>query len=229
MPDHDEDFPDAEWTGRPQDDPRLHAAAKLTNAANLAEHPPVNCWIDAVQTIDLYLDGRHRARVFTDRAQADIFDESGAAIASITYLRSETPYDAVEQHLAIDRISEVRDHSIDGGGKTDMRERSERSVREFQEGCEPRQEAWRYIQDAMHTAEFFGGTAIPSGRAWKDMMEQALSAISRDERRQALGIVQTALAHMRKDTVLDWQVARVDCARAAEALRRDLAVEAART
>lgn len=228
MPDFDDDFHDMEWWGRPQDDPRLHAAIKAANAADLIENPPVNCWIDAVQKIDLYLEGRHRARVFTDKAQADIFDDNGNTVGSIVYLRSETPFDAVETHLGIGRIAEVRDHSFDGGVGYDPRDSSERIAREFRDRCEPQQEAWYYIREAMHSAEFFSRGSVPLPDAWKDMMEQALRAISLNECRQALGMVQTALDGMRRDTILDWQAAWVDCARAAEALRRDLAAETAR-
>lgn len=229
MPDFDEDHPDVEWWGRPQDDPRLHAAVKAANAANLIEHPPVNCWIDAVQTIDLYLDGRHRARVLTDKARADIFDESGTAVASITYLRSETPFDAVEKHLAIGRISEVRDHSLDGGGEVDMRGRSERYAREFHGFCSLSEEAAYYLREAVGTYEFFGGEVVPLAREWRGLIGGALDAIAANDREAAHGIVLTALSGMNRDAIFDWQAAWVDCARAAEALRRDLASEAAST
>jgi hypothetical protein len=68
MPDHDEDFPDAEWWGRPQDDPKLIAVQDKARAEFRRQHPPVNCWIDGVQTIELYLAGVRRAQVERDRS-----------------------------------------------------------------------------------------------------------------------------------------------------------------
>lgn len=224
MPGTDDDFAAAEWTGRPQDDPRYVAAAKAAREAYRAAHPPTDCWIDSVTTMDLYLEGRHRARVFTGKARADILDDMGDPMASITYLRSETPFDAVERHLGIGRVSEVRDDSDEGGGEISPhpRELSERSAREFRASCPPSGEAAHYLREAVGTCEFFGGNAVPAVREWRGLIGDALDAIAAHDREAAHRSVLAALSGMDEDAILDWQVAWVDCARAAEALRRDL-------
>lgn len=221
----DDDY--ADWSGRPQDDPRLIAAAKAARAAYRAAHPPVDCWIDAVMTMDLYLDGRHRARVFTSKARAHILDDSGNPTESITYLRSETPFGAVERHLGIRRVSEIRDDSDEGGGEisTYPRKRSARFAREFRASCPPAGEAAHYLREAVNTYEFFGGNAVPFAREWRGLIGGALDAIAANDREAAHGIVLMALSGMNEDMILDWQVAWVDCARGAEALRRDLKKE----
>jgi hypothetical protein len=227
----EDDHDDAVWTGRPQDDPRYIAAAKATREAYRAEHPPVNCWIDSVQEIDLYLDGKHRARVLTDKAMAYLFDDNGNVADSLIYLRSETPFDAVEKHLGIDRVAEVRDDSNEGGGEISARTRSmaERAARAFRKECPVAGEAERYLREAIHTFEFFGGPVMPAAREWHRLIETALDALAQNDRKAARSTILMALTGMNRDLILDWQMAWVDCARAAEALRRDLAAEAART
>lgn len=221
---------DNEWTGRPQDDPNYIAAAHAARQAYRAKHPPVNCWIDSVQEIDLFLDGRHRARVLTDKATAHLLDDNGNVTTSLIYLRSETPFDAVEKHLGIGRVTEVRDDSNEGGGAISARTRnmSERSARAFRKQCPATEEAERYLREAIHTCEFFGGPVIPAAREWLKLMEKALEEIAQGDRKAARGILLEALIGMKKDAILDWQVAWVDCGRAAEALARDLVVEISR-
>lgn len=221
---------DTEWSGRPQDDPRYIAAAKAARQAYRAKHPPVTCWIDSVQEIDLYLDGLHRARVLTDKALAYLFDDSGNVAGSLIYLRSETPFEAVEKHLGIGRVAEVRDDSNEGGGEISPRTRklSDRHARAFRKDCPPAGEAERYLRDAIHTFEFFGGSTTPRGQEWRNTVEKALEALARNDRKGARSTILLALTGMNKDLLLDWQMAWVDCARAAEALRRDLAAEAAK-
>lgn len=215
---------DSAWSGRPQDDPRYLAAARKKREAYRAAHPPVNCWIDAVQTIDLYFDGKHRACVLTGKALAHVFDENGNTVAALTYLRSETAFGAVEKYLGIGRVAEVRDDSNEGGGEISAltRDLAENDARAFRAACLPSDEASYYLRDAVKTCEFFGGTVTPPGRKWRSMIDGALSAIAGNDRKAAQDIVLAALAGMDKHAILDWQVAWVDCARAAEALRRDL-------
>ncbi|BCH14975.1 hypothetical protein [Mesorhizobium sp. L-2-11] len=223
-----DDDSDTEWTGRPQDDPRYIAAATAARQAYRAKYPPVNCWIDSVHELDLYLDGRHRARVLPDKATAHLLDDDGNVAGSFIYLRSETPFDAVEKHLGIDRVTEIRDDSNEGGGRIRPRVRgtAERSAAAFREECMPSQEAWRYIRDAIRVAEVFG-IEEAAAQAWRGKMDEALNAIALNRREKALAIVRSALAGMSRVTILDWQAARVDCARAAEALTRDLVAEIA--
>jgi hypothetical protein len=218
---------DAEWTGRPQDDPRYIAAATAARQAYRAKHPPVNCWVDSVHQLDLYLDGRRRARVLTDKATVQLLDDDGNVTGSLIYLRSETPYEAVEKHLGIGRVEDVRDDSNDGGGEISPRPRkqSERSARAFRKDCPAAEEADRYLRDALNTFAFFGGPVMPAGRAWHRAIEAALDALAQGDRKTARTTILAAVAGMNKDTILDWQVAWVDCARAAEALARDLLAE----
>ncbi|MFC3071597.1 hypothetical protein [Shinella pollutisoli] len=222
MPDIDDH--DAEWRERPQDDPRYVAAAKAAREAYLAAHPPVDCWIDSVQTIDLYLEGRHRARVFPRKARADIFDENGNTTATVTYLRSETAFGAVEGHLRVGHIAEVRDDSNEGGGEISrfLRKQAEKDAANFRSACPPPDEAAHYLQEAIRASKSFGGEEIPAARKWRDLIGDALDAIAANDRAAAHGIVLTALSGMDEDALFDWQMAWVDCARAAEALRRDL-------
>lgn len=128
-----DDADDAEWTGRPQDDPRLHAMAAKARAEFRQKHPPVNCWIDQVQTIELYLDGVRRAQVERDRAMITYFDDQGDQASTAIYLHSENPYDVVEDHLGTGRIVEVRDESLEAleTFSSYPRECEERSVGEF--------------------------------------------------------------------------------------------------
>ncbi|MBN9252623.1 MAG: hypothetical protein J0I86_18955 [Mesorhizobium sp.] len=183
-----------------------------------------------MQEIDLYLDGLHRARVLTDKALAYVFDDSGNITDSFIYLRSETPFDAVEEYLGIGRIAEVRDDSNEGGGEISPRTRnmSERSARAFRKECPRAGEAGRYLRDAISTYKFFGGPVLQAGREWRGMIETALDALAHGDRKLARSTILMALTSMNKDLLLDWQMAWVDCARAAEALRRDLAAEADR-
>lgn len=220
------DNDDAEWTGRPQDDPRYIAAAVAARQAYRAKHPPVNCWVDSVHELDLYLDGRHRARVLTDKATIHLLDDDGNVAGSLIYLRSETPFDAVEKHLGIDRVTEVRDDSNEGGGRisSPLRGAVERSAAAFRQDCTPEQEAWRYIRDAVQVAELFG-IEEAAAQAWRGKMDEVLNAISLNHREKALRILRAALAGMNRDAVLGWHAAWVDCARAAEALARDLVAE----
>ena len=217
---------DAEWTGRPQDDPRYIAAATAARQACRAKHPPVNCWVDSVHELDLYLDGRHRARVLTDKATIHLLDDEGNVAGSFIYLRSETPFDAVENYLGIDRVTEIRDDSNEGGGRISSRVRgaAERRAAAFRQDCTPEQEAWRYIRDAIQVAEVFG-IEEAAAQAWRGKMDEVLSAVSLNQREKALRILRAALAGMNRDTVLGWHAAWVDCARAAEALARDLVAE----
>lgn len=226
MAESSDDGSDTEWTGRPQDDPRYIAAAAAARQAYLAKHPPVNCWIDSVHELDLYLDGRRRAHVLTDRATVQLLDDDGSVAGSFIYLRSETPFDAVERHLGIDRVTEIRDDSNEGGGRISRRVRAfaERSALAFRQDCKPEQEAWRYIRDAIQVAEVFG-VEEAAAQAWRGKMDEVLNAISLNHREKALGILRAALAGMNRDAVLGWQAAWVDCARAAEALARDLVAE----
>lgn len=222
-----DDDSNTEWRGRPQDDPRYIAVAKAARQAYRVQHPPVNCWIDSVQEIDLYLDGRHRARVLTDKATAHLFNNNGNVTDSLVYLRSETPFDAVERHLGIGRVAEVRDDSNEGGGEISGRPRNmaERSARAFRQDCPEAGEAGHYLREAIHTYEFFGGPVIPAGREWRSMIETALDALAQNDRKAARSTILMAVADVNTDLILDWQMAWVDCARAAEALRRDLAAE----
>lgn len=215
-----------EWSGRPQDDPRYIAAAAAARQAYRAKNPPVNCWMDSVHQLDLYLDGRHRARVLTDKATVQLLDDDGNVAGSFIYLRSETPFDAVEKHLGIDRVTEVRDDSNEGGGRISPRVRgaAERRAAAFRANCAPQQEAWRYIREAIQVAEVFG-IEEAAAQAWRGRMDDVLNAISLNHREKALRILRAALAGMSRDAVLGWQAAWVDCARAAEALARDLVAE----
>jgi len=77
---NDDDMP---WTGRPQDDPALHAAREKRFAEFRRAHPPVNCWIDKVQTIELFVDGVWRALVDRGRAVIVVYDGEGYAMEEL--------------------------------------------------------------------------------------------------------------------------------------------------
>jgi hypothetical protein len=133
MPDHDEDFPDAEWWGRPQDDPKLIAVQDKARAEFRRKHPPVNCWIDGVQTIELYLAGVRRAQVERDRSLITYFDDQGDAVLTAVYLCSENPYDVAEAYLGIERVQEIRDESNEAEEPISSipRDHEERQAAEF--------------------------------------------------------------------------------------------------
>ena len=141
------------WSGRPQDAPALLAAREEALAAFRADHPPIDCWIDSVAKVDLYLAGTRRATVDRGRAQITVFEREGNAAGITVYLRSENPYDVAEARLGISRVTEVRDESIDAMDifSSLPRDREDAEAAAFRCAHDPEDEIFRYMRSAAGT------------------------------------------------------------------------------
>lgn len=228
MPDFDEDHPDVEWWGRPQDDPKLHAALEKGRAAFRREHPPVDCWIDGVQTIELYQGGIVRARVERGRSQITYFDDKGDAVAAAIYLCSENPYDVAEAHLGIGRVGEIRDESNEAEEPISSypREHEERHAAEFSSRYVDREdEIFLYLRSAVSALrmEAKGGGNMPDVKPLLD----AITAAVMDEYDAALTHVRAAAEALetREMSMLLGRPALADCRRAILAIERHIAIQ----
>lgn len=210
------------WIGRPQDDWRTSGALGASTAKRRAGNPPFTCWIDNAWTIDLFVDGKHRARVCPSSARAQLYDCDGNDAGSFTLLWSECPYAAVEDRLGLERVDEVRDESVDGAGIVSQapREASERDACAFRESYSALGEAAHYLERAVAVADLLGMDSSVEMQAWRHLLNRALDALSGQNASMALELTEDALGRMDRKVILDWQVAWVDCERGAEALRR---------
>ncbi|NVD39977.1 hypothetical protein HT585_14015 [Ensifer sp. HO-A22] len=218
------------WIKRPQDDRRRRSALGASTAKRRAENPPFTCWTDDAETIDLFIDGRHRAQVLPSSALARLYDPDGNDAGSFTLLWSECPYAAVEHRLGIERVAEVRDESIDGGGIVSplLREAAERGARAFRESHSAVGEAAHYLERAAAVADLLGMEPSAERQIWRRLINRALDALTGHNVSMALELTESALVGIDRDAILDWQVAWVDCERGAEALRRILLAQATR-
>lgn len=225
----DEDMP---WSGRPQDDPALHAGLQRRCAAFRLEHPPVNCWIDTVQTIELYLDGARRALVDRGRALIMFYESDGAPAASVVYLRSENPYDVAEAHLGIPRVAEVRDESLEAEEMISAapREQEDREAEEFRSRYYSDDEILRYLRSAISLLRHESVAATGAHSPIIEILLKAIGAGVLDQHAQALGLVQQAASALESRTADRFfgDPALVDCRRAIEAIERYIAVQAGR-
>lgn len=139
------------WWGRPQDDPALRSALDKRLSDFRRAHPPVNCWIDKVQTIELFLDGVRRVLVDRGRALIMFYGGDGEAVSSVVYLRSENPYDVAEAHLGIESVAEVRDESNEADEIVSVapRGREEREAKDFRARHSPHAELFHYLRSAV--------------------------------------------------------------------------------
>ncbi|MFG1320482.1 hypothetical protein [Xanthobacter autotrophicus] len=230
MPDaaDDDDIP---WSGRPQDDPMLHAARAKRFAEFRREHPPVNCWIDKVQTIDLYLDGARRALVERDRALILFFDGKGEPVSSAVYLRSENPYDVAEAHLGVARVAEVRDESDEADEilSSVPRERQDREAENFRSRHYRDVEIYVYLRSAL-TLLRHESAANGVGSPIIESLLQAIGAEVQDQHEQALGFVQQAASALesRPADRMFGDPALADCRRAMVAIERHIAIQNSR-
>lgn len=179
MPDDDEDVPDVAWWGRPQDDPKLHAMLEKARAEFCAAHPPVNCWIDRVQTIDLYQDGMIRAQVERGRSMITCFDEQGSGVSTVIYLCSENPYDVAEAHLGISRVTEIRDESNEAEEPISSwpRDSEDRQAASFRERYGDREdEIFLYLRSAVGALRMEGksGGNMPDVKPLLDAITAAV-------------------------------------------------------
>lgn len=222
-----DDADDAEWTGRPQDDPRLHAMAAKARAEFRQKHPPVNCWIDQVQTIELYLDGVRRAQVERDRAMITYFDDQGDQASTAIYLHSENPYDVVEDHLGTGRIVEVRDESLEAleTFSSYPRECEERSVGEFSRGRFRDDEIFEYLRRAAGALKH-EATGDLHQLALTPILE-AITASVLDQYESALIHVQAAASALekRERSLLFGRPVLANCRRAIVGIERHIAIQ----
>ena len=224
----EKDYVQEPWTKRPQDDRRRRSALGASTARRHAANPPFTCWTDNAETIDLFIDGRRRAQVFPSSALARLYEPDGNDAGSFTLLWSECPYAAVEHRLGIERVAEVRDESVDGGGIVSqvLREASERRARAFRESHSAVGEAAHYLERAAAVAELLGMEPSVARQIWRRLINRALDALTDQNVSVALELTESALVGLDRDAILDWQVAWVDCERGAEALRRILLAQA---
>jgi hypothetical protein len=222
---------DEPWTGRPQDDPALRAAVDKRIADFRREHPPVTCWIDKVQTIELYLDGVRRALITRSRALILFYDGAGAPTSSVVYLRSENPYDVAEAHLGIARISEVRDESAEAGDilSAAPRAQEDREALDFRSRHYRDVEIFHYLRSAVKLLQHeqdLAGARSPI----IELLLQAISAEVQDQHAQALTFVQQAAAALesRDGDLMFGELALADCWRAIVAIERHVAVQSRR-
>ncbi len=216
------------WTGRPQDDPILHAALERRLADFRREHPPVNCWIDKVRTIELVLNGVRRALVDRDRALILFYDGQGAPASSVVYLRSENPYDVAEAHLGVERVAEVRDESIDADEilSDAPRAQEERETLSFKSRHYRDVDIFHYLRSAVKLLQHESGGTGGSAPII-EMLLQAIGAEVQDRHPQALAFVQNAAAALegRDGALMFGEPALADCRRAIVALERLIALQ----
>lgn len=227
----DKDDKNQEWWGRPQDDPALHAAREKRFAEFRRTHPPVNCWIDRVQTIELFVDGVRRALVDRGRALIVVYDGDGEPTSSVVYLRSENPYDVAEALLGIVRVAEVRDESDEADEilSAAPREREERTAEEFRSRHFRDAEIFQYLRSAVsllrHESE---ATGVRSPII--ESLLQAIGAEVQDQHEEALSLVQQAASALesRPADRMFGDPALADCRRAMVALERHIAIQNSR-
>lgn len=225
---NDDDMP---WTGRPQDDPALHAALEKRFADFRREQPPINCWIDKVGTADLYLDGVRRALVDRRRALVMLYDGQGQLTSSVVYLRSESAYDVAEAHLGIECIAEVRDESDEADEilSTAPREREDRVAVEFRSRHASDEETFHYLRSAVKLLRL-EGSATGKSSPVVELLLQAIGAEVQDQHEQAVRFIKEAIALL-DSTPADpffGDPALADCRRAVEATERHMAVQSKR-
>lgn len=215
------------WWGRPQDDPALRAALEKRFADYRREHPPVNCWIDRVQTTELYLEGVRRALVDRSRALIMVYDANGVPASSVVYLRSECSYDVAEAHLGIERVAEVRDESDEAVEILSAvpREREERNAQDYRRKHSPDAELFHYLRAglALLTKER-QITGIRPGIM--DDLQQAIIAENEGLYEQALALLRKAAAALesRPPDRMFGDPALAACRCAIEAIERQIAV-----
>ncbi|MBA4174457.1 MAG: hypothetical protein C0511_17835 [Hyphomicrobium sp.] len=230
MPDaaYDDDMP---WTGRPQDDPALRTALEKRFADFRRAHPPVNCWIDKVQTIELVLDGIRRALVERDRALIMFFDDQGEPVSSAVFLRSENPYDVAEAHLGIERVAEVRDESDEADEilSAAPREREERAAEDFRRRHYSDVEIFQYLRSAVRLLQHESAVTATGSPVIESLL-QAIGAEVQDRNEQARGFVQRAASALesRPADRMFGDPALAACRRAMEALERHIAIKEGR-
>jgi len=231
MPDFDDDFPDAEWTGRPQDDPKLLAMLAAGRAEFRRKHPPVNCWIDSVETIELYLGGVMRAKVERGRSVIAYFDDQGHAVSTAIYLRSENPYDVVEAHLGIDRVEEIRDESNDAEEPISsyLREREEREAAAFSSRYYREDEIFLYLRSAVGALKDEADVGGLHRLVVHPLLE-AITAAVLDQYEVALTQVQGAADELerREPAMMFSRPALAGCRRAIVAVERHIAIQGQR-
>ncbi len=228
MPDLDDDFPDAEWTGRPQDDPRLHAQQANARAEFRDLQPPVNCWIDRVDTIELYLDGALKAQVERGRSAITFIDEHGHAVSKAIYLCSENPYDVVEAHLGIARIAEIRDESNEAEDPFSAypREREERQAAAFRARYVREDEIFLYLRSAASALKHEGDAGDLHQLVLTPVLEAVTAAVL-DQYEAALAHLDaaTSVLEKREPNTMFGRPAIADCRRAIVAIERHVAIQ----
>lgn len=194
------------------------------------KHLPTDCWIDSVSYLDLYLAGTHRARVTRSDAQVTIFDQQGGTSSSFVYLLSDSAYDAVEKHLVIERVKEIRDASDEGGNRIGAfpRDQEAKEALDFRSRYQANEEALKYVWDA---ARAFNSNVVKlteSEKAARERLLDALVALAKDDRAEALDQVRQAIdakgSHGQGGWC--WMIADKHCSRAMVAIERDIALQA---
>lgn len=228
----DEQDPDAEWTGRPQDDPRREAAFKAAIAESRRKKPPINCWIDAPLRLDLFVDGQHRAQVDRRSALISILDEQGSVMRSFTYLRSESAYDVVESHLGIARIKQVRDESEEGWGNSSRRPRAqeEREAGRFRSRYYSDEEIMFYLWKAAGSLDEHAVSTDPAKAACQQHILDSIVALVKKDYDKALSMAQLAVDKIPEDersgfASFSWFSCFPNCARAVVALERFIEIQ----
>lgn len=223
---------DAAWWGRPQDDPALHAGLQRRFEEFRREHPPINCWIDTVQTVELYVDGARRALVDRGRALITFFESDGAPAASVVYLRSENPYDVAEAHLDIPRVEEVRDESLEAEETISAapREREDHEAEEFRCRYYSDDEILRYMRSAISLLRHENVAVAGARSPIIDILLQAMGDAVLDQHEQAVGFMQQAASALESRPAGQFfgDPALAHCRRAIEAIERYIAVQAGR-
>lgn len=231
MSDNTDPLDDQAWWGRPQDDPALRAAREERFADFRRAHPPINCWIDKVDTVELFLSGVRRALVDRRRALIVFFDGLGEPVSSAVYLRSENAYDVAEAHLGIKRITEVRDESDEADEilSAEPREREERTAGDFRQRHDSDVEIFQYLRSAIRLLRQEPALS-GNGSAIVDGLLQAIVAEVQDQHEQALKMVQDAASALesRPADRFFGDPALADCQRAIEAIKRYIAVQKGR-
>lgn len=223
-----DDRDDIAWTGRPQDEPKLVAALREGRRVYRLAHPPTDCWIDCVQTIELYQGGRLRARVDRNRALISYMDEAGEVVSTAIYLGSENPYDVAETHLGIDRVTEIHDESAEAEERLSSypRDREEQDTQYFvRRYGDPEDEIFHYLRSAVSVMRF----EMKSGHVHYDLspLLSAITSAALSKFEAALAQVKTAIRSLEeRETDLTFALRELsECRRAMVALERYIAIQ----
>lgn len=214
----------AEVLGLSDDRSKLRASVDRNRRQYRIAHPPIDCWIDTVENVELYQAGILRAKIERVNARISFLSPEGNTIAAMLYLRSEDPFEIVETHLGIGRVDEIRDESDEAEDPISAlpRDISEREAGEFANTHRGVDEVFFYLHAALRILEIDHDD--PDVMAARTEVLEAIAGLKRAALRMALTHVQRAIVVLEsRSAALFAGAALIDCRRSLLALERHVA------